>query len=204
VARTCVGSSPNPVKIHLRPAPVASVSGSSSGCTLSGSDRSAKNETKPSLPGALPAPLGRLRASSHAGERFREFFLLAAGVVHFPAAKGAPQHKVRSRRSFGAVRSALTDVRSPKNVPLDPVRRQVGDGGHAGALPVDSRVRHSVELGQSRVAWVSHAIAARLAGIGKNHDLLPLTRERVVTCSRLWIKIARERKIFRQNVVWQY
>eukprot|EP00966_Prymnesium_polylepis_P040806 946957-Prymnesium_polylepis.1 len=51
-----------------------------------------------------------------------------------------------------------------------------GGGGHAGAVPVDSRVRHSVELGQSRVAWPwafhsSHAAAACLAGIQKKDDL---------------------------------
>ena len=90
------------------------------------------------------------------------------------AAERGPAHQPgvgRTTIAHARLWSALTDVRSPKNVPLDPVRRQVGDGGHAGALPVDSRVRHSVELGQSRVAWASHAAAACLAGIQKKDDL---------------------------------
>ena len=58
-----------------------------------------------------------------------------------------------------------------KNVTPDPVRRQVDHGGDGGALPVDSRVRHSVELGRSWVAWASHAIATGPAGFGKKYDL---------------------------------
>ena len=104
---------------------------------------------------------------------FSDFFSLAAEQLDVPAAKRAPQHRVRSGRSNGAVWSALTGGRSPKNVPLDPVRRQVDHGGHDGALPVDSRVRHSVELGESRVTWASHAIATGSAGIEKNHDIRP-------------------------------
>ena len=117
----------------------------------------------------LPDSLGTVSQTKSATF---QFFLVAAEICALPAAERTPQHRVRSGRSYGAVWSALTGERSPKNVPLDPVPRQVDHGGHDGALPVDSRVRHSVELGESRVAWASHAIATGSAGIEKNHDLI--------------------------------
>eukprot|EP00966_Prymnesium_polylepis_P022956 527826-Prymnesium_polylepis.1 len=104
VLRTCVDSSPMPVKIHFSPAPETSASGSS-GCTLSGSERRAKYKAKPTLAPFLHfESFGPLRMP---GSILSDFVCSPRSDSISPAANAHRNAKVRSKRSFGAVRSVL-------------------------------------------------------------------------------------------------
>ena len=82
-------------------------------------------------------------------DRLSKLFFTAERCA-LPAVKCTPQHGVRSKRSLGRRSCSECSHRCARlqSVTPDPVRRQVDDGGHGGAIPVDRRVRHSVELGQ--------------------------------------------------------